>query len=98
MLNILDLEQKKLTFAHPTFAGENNWMLFNWTPASDKVVFPDEFNDWLIYNTRSDKIFPVTLSGGNKVAVPSWSFDGQFLSFYRRTDGPMCDTVIFKSP
>jgi hypothetical protein len=53
-----------------------------WSPAGDKVLYQID-QEWFVATPTG--FYPLTVSGGQQLGWPEWSFDGSYLSFRYRT-------------
>jgi hypothetical protein len=69
-LNIADLEQ---------FGGERPALL-SWSPDGRRLVFRGTDLQWTVLDLGNQELTPITLSGGQTLIDPQWSFDSRYLS------------------
>ncbi len=84
-LNILDLETMQLVRSFSVLGTEqpgNQKPL--WSPTSNKILYIDESDNWLVFDLAQKVSIHITQSGGSFAENPSWSYDGQYLLFYTR--------------
>lgn len=84
--HIMDFESRQVihTFpsAEPTLepriAASNAPYL--WSPDSTKIVFRDSQGNLTVLTVAYGSLTPLSLSGGERLQNPQWSYDGRFLS------------------
>lgn len=89
-INVLDLQDKRLLWSAP--ASEESAL--SWSPTGDHLVYQDPSNNWQLFDLQRQTVIPITLSYGESVTYPDWSYDGSYLSLLvRRETGR--ETYIF---
>jgi len=81
-LNILDLRQKKLIYS---FVGPQYWSEIGWAPTSDKFIYRNPYNEWMLIDLSTMELLPITVRNGSLISEnPAWSYDGNYLSLTTR--------------
>jgi hypothetical protein len=76
-LNIVDLHENKLLYSLPD---PNPGHKLIWSPVSDKLIYRDDADGWILVDLSKMEVLPVTMGGGKQVdKKPAWSFDGRYL-------------------
>jgi peptidoglycan/xylan/chitin deacetylase (PgdA/CDA1 family) len=79
-LNVLDLQARRLLWSIPSNEGTE----LSWSPSSVYLAYQDSTLNWQLFDLHRQAVIPVTLSLGENVSDPQWSFDGRYLSFLAR--------------
>ena len=85
-LNILDLSLGHLVQSLPLAGFEEHPLDLLWSPDSQKLIYQDVQGNWQLCNLAENTTTALTLSGGEQLMYPAWSFDGSYLSFSSRYD------------
>jgi Tol biopolymer transport system component len=81
-LNILDLRQKKLIYSFPA---PHYWREISWAPTSDKLIFRNLYDEWMLIDLSTMELLPITVRNGWQISEnPTWSYDGHYLSLTTR--------------
>ncbi len=100
--HIMDFESRKvihtLPSAEPTLepriAASNAPYL--WSPDSTKIIFRDSQGNLTVLTVADGSLIPLSVSGGERLQNPQWSYDGHFLSVsVQKTGG---ETAVLTIP
>ncbi len=100
--HIMDFESRKVIHtvpsAEPTLApriAASN-APYLWSPDSTKIIFRDSQGNLTILTVIDGSLTPLSLSGGERLQNPQWSYDGHFLSvLVQKTGG---ETAVLTLP
>ncbi len=87
-INIFDLQEQKIIGSFPgservfRYSSTN----FKWSPTSAHLLYLDRTNNWQVFALLQNTSISITQSGGFLASAPTWSFDGQYLTFRVRQD------------
>jgi hypothetical protein len=84
-LNVLEIASGTILLSVPThdpFIRESQW-----SPDGRRFLYEDEQQNWTLVDLPEGQRFSLTVSGGYRLYVPKWSFDGRYLSFSISHDG-----------
>jgi Tol biopolymer transport system component len=84
--HIMDFESRQVIHTipnaeptlEPRIAASNTPYL--WSPDSTKIIFRDSQGNLTVLTVADGSLTPLSLSGGERLQNPQWSYDGRFLS------------------
>ncbi len=98
-LNVVDLDKHKLVLSARMTGGIDS-SYFKWSHNRDRLVYTDQSQNWFLWDAADGLSVPLTLSGGEQVYAPRWSFDDKYLrfGFFLEEPAPRWSVVVLEAP
>ena len=97
--HIMDFESRQVIHTvpnaeptlEPRIAASNTPYL--WSPDSTKIIFRDSQGNLTVLTVANGSLTPLSVSGGERLQNPQWSYDGRYLSVSVQT-GTSSETAV----